>query len=326
MNAAKSRKKLSVLAIIFIILLLLVNGYLLYDRASKDQELRHQQKDLTEIRQLQSELEKEYYEALAELDDMRTDNEDLNAMIDQQKEELTRQRNRISNLIYENRNLEEARKELESLRVKVDQYLEKIDELTEENIALIEDKQRLEKEKRLLTEEVTAEREATDELMAIQSDMVREREMLDDELRHLAKKVDQASVIDVVNIEVDGYRVTDRGRERRRRSARNVDMLRVCFETTTNELVDFGDETFFIRIISPGGETMAIESLGSGVIEKLETQTQVRFTQMQTVTYDSDPQTVCSVWSPNINFTSGTYTVEIYNKGYIAGTTQFDLR
>nr|MBS0037434.1 hypothetical protein [Saprospiraceae bacterium] len=326
MNASKTRKNLSTIAIIAIILLLLINGFLLYDRASKDQELKQQEKDLTEVRQLQSELEKEYYEALAELDDMRGDNEELNAMIDAQKEELTRQRNRISNLIYENRNLEEARKELTVLREQVDEYIVKIDELTEENIALLSDKERLEKEKELLTEEITSERQATDELMAIQSSMVKEREMMQDELKSISKKVDKASVIEVANIEVDGYRVTDGGRERRRRSARNVDMLRICFKTTANDLVEFGDETFFIRIVSPAGETMAIESLGSGVIEDFSTNTQVRFTQMRTVTYDQEPQTVCSTWAPEVNFTSGNYTVEVYNKGFLAGTAKFELR
>jgi predicted nucleic acid-binding Zn-ribbon protein len=326
MKQSKSRKNLSVIAIIAILLLLLINGILLYDRASKDQEIREQQRDLSEIRQLQSELEKEYYEALAELDDMRTDNEELNTLIDQQKEELTKQRNRISNLIYENRNLEDARRELNQLREQVDQYLLKIDELSQENIALLEDRSRLETEKKQLTEEIASERKATDELMAVQQQLMQERELMDDEIKTLAKKVDQASVILVDNIEVEAFRLTDGGRERMRRSARNVDALRICFDTTPNDLVEFGDEAFFIRVISPGGETLAIESLGSGVIKDLSTSTQVRYTQMKTVAYDQEPQNVCVRWAPNLNFTSGNYQVYVYNKGYLAGESQFELR
>ncbi len=326
MAQSKSKRNLSVIAIVVILILLLINGVLLFDRASKDQEIREQQRDLSEIQQLQSELEREYYEALAELDDMRTDNEELNSIIDQQKEELTRQRNRISNLIYENRNFEDARRELNTLREKVDDYISKIDELTQENIALQQDRSRLQTEKQQLTEEIASERKATDELMAVQQQLMQERELMDDELKFLAKKIDRASVIEVDNIEIEAFRITDGGRERRRRSARNVDALRICFDTTPNEIVEFGDEAFFIRVVNPGGETLAIESLGSGVIEDLSSATQVRFTQMKTVAYDQDPQNVCVRWSPNINFTSGTYQVYIYNKGYIAGQTQFELR
>lgn len=326
MNTSKSNRRLSVIAVIVILLLLIINGILLFDRASKDQTIREQQRDLTDVRQLQSELEKEYYEALAELDDMRTDNEELNAMIEQQKEELTRQRNRISNLIYENRNLEEARRELNILREQVDTYIAKIDELTHENIALQEDRSRLELEKMQLTEEITSERKATDELLSVQQQLMQEREMMDDEMRDLAKKVDRASVVIVENIEVEGFRLTDGGRERQRRSARNVDMLRICFDTTPNDLVEFGDEVFFIRIVSPAGETLAIESLGSGVIQDLSTGTQVRFTQMRTITYNNDIQNVCIRWAPNLNFTSGTYNIYVYNKGYLAGETKFELR
>ena len=326
MKQSKTRKKLPVIAVIALLLLLLINGVLLYDRASKDQVIREQQRDLSEVRQLQSELEKEYYEALSELDDMRTDNEELNALIDQQKNELTSQRNRISNLIYENRNLEDARRELNNLREQVDQYIAKIDELSLENIALLADKNRLQDEKKQLTEEIASERKATDELMAVQKQLMQEREFMDDEIKSLARKVDQASVILVDNIEVEAFRLTDGGRERRRRSARNVDALRICFNTTSNDLVSYGDEAFFIRIVSPGGETLAIESLGSGIIEDLSTSSQVRFTQMRTVAYSQEPQLVCANWAPNLNFTSGTYQVYIYNKGYLAGESQFELR
>lgn len=326
MTTTKSRRNLSAIAIIAILLLMGVNGVLLYDRASKDQEISQLKTDLSEIRQLQSELEREYYEALSELDDMRSDNEELNAMIDAQKDELSRQRDKISRLIYENRNLEGARRELDNLRVQVDDYIVEIETLYRENEELVREKDRLLQEKKLLEKEVATEREATDELLALQTNLVQEKEIMDDEIRALARKVERASVIEVDEIEVQGYRVTDRGRERPRRRANNIDMLRICFKTTANEIVEFGDETFFIRLINPAGETMAIESLGSGVIQELEKNTQVRFTQMKTIPYQKEEDVVCARWRPNMSFMSGNYTVEVYNKGFLAGTSRFELK
>ncbi|TVR82165.1 MAG: hypothetical protein EA409_05350 [Saprospirales bacterium] len=326
MNTTKSRKNLSTIAIIAILLLLGINGILLYDRASKDQEISQLKKDLTEVRHLQSELEREYYEALSELDDMRSDNEELNALIDAQKTELTRQRDKISTLIYENRNLEGARRELDNLRVQVDGYIAEIETLYRENEELVMEADRLKREKEILTEEITAERKATDELLALQTNLVQEKEIMDREIRDLARKVERASVIEVGHIDVQGYRLTDGGRERPRRRARNIDVLRICFETSQNDLVEFGDEAFFIRLISPAGETMAIESLGSGIIQDLSDNSQIRFTQMKTIPYSNEVETICSNWSPNMAFTSGKYTVEIYNKGFLAGRSDFELR
>lgn len=326
MNAAKTNKNLSTIAIIAIILLLILNGVLLYDRASKDQNIQQLEKDLVEVRHLQNELEREYYEAISELDEMRTDNEELNTLIEAQKDELGRQRDKISRLIYENRNLEGAREELDKLKVLADGYLEEIDRLYEENQELAEAKTRLEMEKEKLTEEIATERKATDELMSLQTSLVEEKEILDGELNKMTRKVERASVVEVQNIEVEGFRIASSGKERKRRKADNIDMLKICFQTTANEIVEFGDEAFFIRIISPAGETLALENLGSGVIEEMEENSQIRFTQMKTVPYDSSVKEVCTSWNPGISFPSGNYEVEVYNKGFLAGSGQFELR
>ena len=47
---------------------------------------------LDESEQLKAELEKQYYEALSELEEMRGSNEELNALIESQKEELKTQK------------------------------------------------------------------------------------------------------------------------------------------------------------------------------------------------------------------------------------------
>jgi uncharacterized protein HemX len=55
------------------------------NRGSENAELSA---DLVEMEQFKAQAEQQYYESLAELEEMRGSNEELNAMIDQQKEEL----------------------------------------------------------------------------------------------------------------------------------------------------------------------------------------------------------------------------------------------
>ena len=96
--------------------------------------------------------------------------------------------------------------------------------------------------------------------------------------------------------------------------------------TETNVIAPAGDERFYVRIIDPVGETMAVESLGSGIIEDKMSGAKVRYTQSGTLDYKNDDATGCIDWKPNYSFIKGNHTVEIYNKGYKVGKGDFTLK
>jgi fibronectin type 3 domain-containing protein len=81
-----------------------------------------------------------------------------------------------------------------------------------------------------------------------------------------------------------------------------------------------------VRIVNPRGETLAVEDLGSGTTTNEKTGEQVRFTQTAETQYNNDEQQLCLSWKPNTNFESGKYAVEVFNKGFLVGTSSFELK
>ncbi|MEL6863869.1 MAG: hypothetical protein AAFP19_05595, partial [Bacteroidota bacterium] len=142
----------------------------------------------------------------------------------------------------------------------------------------------------------------------------------------LAKKVNIASVVKVDNLNVSGEKIRKNGKPVKKKSAKSVDRLKICFNATSNQVVESGNEQFFVRIINPLGETLAVEDLGSGVMTNAASNEEIRYTQVKELDYGNDEVNACMFWEPNTSFQKGTYEVEIYNKGYLAGKGSFTLK
>ena len=126
--------------------------------------------------------------------------------------------------------------------------------------------------------------------------------------------------------EVTGLKMRSSGKAVKRRNASNIDQLQICFNTTENQVTEPKLEEFVVRIINPLGETLAVDELGSGIFTSNATGEQIRYTKIKEYDYNRDANTLCLTWQPNIEFLEGNYDVEIYNKGYLAGTGSFTLK
>jgi uncharacterized protein (DUF3084 family) len=326
MYSSKSRERLTAFAIVAIIILLAINAILLYNKYKQDKIISQQQEKINEASRLQSELEKEFYEAMSELEEMRGDNEKMNSVIDQQKAELQEQRDRIDRLINVNQDLQSAKIQLGELRKQVDRYIEQIDQLEMENAVLLDANNRLEEERRLLSDAIANERQTNDELKEEKEDLLERTSKLEKDRTRLVETVTMASAIQAENISISGYKLGSNGDLRKRRKATNIELVEMCFDVAENTITQPGTELYYMRIIDPKGETMAIESLGSGVLEDRSTGEAVRYTQKAEFEYDQSRKRVCMRWQPNTPFVSGTYQYELYNKGYRTGMGSFELK
>ena len=282
--------------------------------------------ELNESEQLKAELEKQYYEALSELEELRGSNEELNALIESQKDELKASKDRIDALLRDSRNLAAARKEVKNLTAQAEQYLAEINQLRAENEELTVRTVELTEENSHLITNLDSAQVRNMELSSAKAALTSEKEVLEADRARLAKKVNIASVVKVNNIGVDGLKMRSSGKSVTRKTAKNIDQLQVCFKTTANQVTEPGVEQFVIRIINPLGETLAEQELGSGIFTNNASGEQIRYTQIKEVDYDRDEQNLCVVWAPNQPFQEGNYSVEIYNKGYLAGSSDFSLR
>lgn len=320
-----SKQRLLIIAAAIIAILLAINAVLLYSYTKRSKANEQLTTQLDETEQVKAQLEKQYYEALSQLEEMRGSNEELNAVIDQQKEELRTQKERIDALLRDRGSLDRARNEIRQMNLKVDQYVAEINQLREQNQLLSGENASLLQERESLSQNLEKERLTTTQLSTERQQLSYERDQLSNTKAELERKVNLASVVKINNIQVSGQRIRRSGKAVTRRDADNIEQLEICFGTLPNEVAPAGDEQFLIRLINPQGETLAIDQLGSGVFTNAATGNQMRYTTSKVLDFDQKAGTSCVMWSPGQAFQAGLYQVEVYNKGHLAGAGSFQL-
>lgn len=320
-----SNQRLIAIFTVVTIALVGVIGYLLYRNINQSKVMKEQASELISTEKLQAQLEKEYYQALADLEEMRGTNDELNALIETQKGELKTQKDRISVLLKDSKDLQAAQAEIAKMKSAAEKYLAEIASLREENTQLSAANVQLSQEKASLTEEVQARAQENEQLEASRATLASQKETLEAEKTMLAQKVNVASVIKIQNIDVSGYKLKGSGKETTKSRADKIDGLKICFTALDNPIVAKGNERFHVRVLSPLGETMS-GGTGSGVLRNPNTGEEVRFTQYRDVNYNKEQTNVCMNWQPDISFDPGQYSVEVYNKGFLAGMSTVNLK
>lgn len=320
-NQSKSQKQtILAVAIVAGVILMGVIGYLSYKNIDTNRQLELTVEELDESKKLREELDAQYSQALADLDAQKTTNQELNAVIDQQKAELEQQKNKINEMLKNKGKLDKARVEIDNLKSQVSQYLAQIDKLKAENEALAGENAQLNDEKSRLAADLESKSAENQELNSAKAQLVSEKE-------ELSGKVNIASVIKMKSVTVTGEKVKGSGKVKEENSAKSVDRIKVCFNTLDNSVVKAGAEKFYVRIINPLGETLAVEDMGSGMLTDKKTGDEVRYTLMDELDYNNEEAQSCVLWAPtNTSFSKGEYKVEVYNKGYLAGTGKMTLK
>lgn len=319
-NQNKPNQNFIAIAAVIGVILLGIIGYFAYQNSKANQQLETTMSELDETQKLKAELETQYNQALSDLESQKTTNQELNAVIDQQKADLEQQKNKIAGLLKNKGSLDKARVEIDNLKSQASQYLAQIDKLKAENDALAGENANLSTEKEQLAANLQSKTVENEELSTTKAQLVSEKEKL-------SEKVNVASVIKMKSVTAVGQKVKGSGKVKEENSAKSIDQIKVCFTTVENEVVKAGSEKFYVRIVNPLGETLAIEDMGSGMLTNKKTGEEVRFTKMEEIDYSNNEAQSCVVWAPtNASFTKGEYQIEVYNKGFQVGTTKLTLK
>ncbi|MGK0363256.1 MAG: putative nuclease with TOPRIM domain [Saprospiraceae bacterium] len=318
-----SKQRIIAIAAVIIIALLAGNAYLLFNKMNQDNQITAQASEIDEQEKLKAELEKQYYESLSELEEMKTNNEDLNKMIEEQQAELKDQKDRVSRLLRDSKNLKSARSEMANMQTQLDVSIAQVNDLKEQNAQLADANNQLAGERDQLQTDITT---LGEEYQTTRATLVSEKEELSSKNANLSKTVVRASVINVQSVNVEGLKIKGSGKAKATDRADKVQQLKVCFNTTENAVTKPGKEQFYVRIINPTGETLAIEEMGSGIMSGSDSKEQIRYTKVKEYDYSNDETQLCFLWEPKVAFESGTYNVEVYNKGYISGASTFTLK
>jgi hypothetical protein len=326
--AKLKREQLVAIAVIAIVALLGINAYLLYANKQQGKALEQSVEVNTELESLKSELDKEYNLALEQLNAKKSENEELNDIIEQQKNELKSQKMKIERSIRQGKNasgeLAKAKRQIQDLVSQRDTYLARIEELSTDNEKLVAETTRLSVEKESLESTLTDVQVKAKETEEV---LTKEKEELETEKTKLSDKVARGSVLNTRNIAVTPLKLRRSGKEVDTKYASKTEKLKICFDVDENVITKAGNNKILLRILTPLGETLYLEGQGSGEFSNQSTGGSVsRFTTSKGFEYDNQAVNMCLGWGVQTPLSKGTYTAEIYNKGYKVGASTFVLK
>lgn len=245
-------------------------------------------------------IEKELNDTYAELNEYKGINTQLDSLLQEANGKVDEQKTRIEALIKKEGNSARLNKQLQAelagLRKLKDEYLERIDALLVEN-------ERLKKEKTDLNSTVDAL------------------------TRNLEKTVNTASVLRAEYVKVNAYKKRSNEKYSSTAMARRTNKLETCFTILENKIARAGEKTIYLRLIEPGGKILGNRTEGSSSFKKADNSEDLLFTTSQNIDYKNDKEDVCIAWEENDRvFSAGTYMIELYIDGHLAGVTSINLR
>ena len=323
---ASKNNSSSIFGIILILALLALNGYQWMKSSQLKQELTSQKSQFLDLEKINTELDFNYQTKLEELEGMRGENQDLNARIDAQKSELAKQKQKISGLIWTQKELGKAKDELTNLNALADQYIAEISKLKSENQVLTSQNVALNEANNLLNDEVSVNKKRISSLDSVQTILVSQKEELDQNNTVLSGKVDIAEAIKVNYLEINGYDVKDGGDLSQKSRAKKVELLRTCLTTETNLITPEGEKEFYIRYTDPLGQIIHIPDAGSGSFTEKLNGEEIRYTTSGTIDYKNKETRACLDFRPNYQLSKGIYKVHVYQNGFEVGKGDFVLK
>jgi len=140
----------------------------------------------------------------------------------------------------------------------------------------------------------------------------------------LSKKVELGSLLQLKNLEVTAIKKKSNGKEVTVNRVKQVESLRIAFETGENKVLDAGNLSLYVRIINPKGETISVADQGSGTLKLADGQ-DVQYSKKADFDYAQSNKKISVYWSQNIT-SPRTYKVEVYQSGYAIGLGQVELK
>lgn len=305
-EANKSSKKTVYLVIIFLLLLInLVGAYYLF---KGQQDLEATQTEVVDLKDDLSVLQADFNAQLAELEDMKGINAELDAILAEREAEIKEHLEEIqkwkNQSAYNKNEVNKLKDKIVDFEAERAAFISQIDELSKENAELTEIKARLEVD-------LSSEKEVTASLT--------------EEKEYLSEKFELGSLLQADELTAVGIKVKDSGVEKEISKVKNVEKIMVCYQTGENKVREEGEVKMQLRLISPNGETMFVEQQGSGSFTSKENGEEIRYSKEASFAFDGANKKVCIYWSENIS-QEGMYTAEMYQEGYLLGVKKFELK
>ena len=143
-------------------------------------------------------------------------------------------------------------------------------------------------------------------------------EVAEEKASELSTKVRQGAVIRARGIRLVPLNARDKEVSR----VKNASRLRVEFTLAGNDLAEPGERTVYVRITSPDGY---VQSNASAATFEFEGE-RLTYTASRDVDYQNEDLAVGVYYNDGAGLTAGTYRVEVYADGRLAGQSDIVLR
>jgi hypothetical protein len=129
----------------------------------------------------------------------------------------------------------------------------------------------------------------------------------------------------LATVSVVGIKAKSNGKEVETKRVKQVQQLRITFETGENKVLESGTLPLYIRIINPKGETISVADQGSGTFKAADDNSNIQFSKKADIDFQNTNKKVTVYWGSNIT-AEGKYKVEVYQSGYLIGRGETELK
>lgn len=274
-------------------------GYVIWDKSKSTQEKEQLQTQVVTIDSSKSAVQEQFQAALAQLDMLRSANDSLMRTKSKQVSDL---KAHISSILAKSNataaDLAEARSLIGQLNSQLDGFREEIERLKGEKVVLVSQRDSIQRNYDTAT---------------VQN-------------QQLTSQVDLGSVLHASGFQITPIHLRKSGKEVSTSKAKRADLMRIAFNIDQNRIAPSGDKDLYVCITSPDGTPLAVQALGSGRFT-LADGTEKLYTAKKTVYYTTGKDTTITIdWKQNSDFKPGSYKVEIYEKGYLIGQGDVDMK
>lgn len=294
----KERNNSSLKAIVVVLALLLAGS------------LAYVFKMTTDSKTMQTELTTEKSEKAKFL----TELEDLKATYDKALEgntalsdDLEAEREKVINLIAD---LKKSKGDAVSMQKYRNQY----NDLSKKMKSLMAENDELKKK----NETLTTERDST---VVVLGEQKRFNDTLVVQNENLAKTVEKASKLNIMNLRIQAVKVRSSGKQINTDKASRADQLKICFAIAPNAVAKSGNKMYYVQIIDSKSNV-----LGDKKVENFDNMT-LTYSFTTTVAYDNKAVDVCEFLDgKGKDFEKGTYFVNIFDQSELVSKTSFSLK
>ncbi len=295
----------------FIIVLLAINGILLYMQHQKKRTIEEQAQQI-EVKDAELERQIAMYESLKsdferqnqELQTMGVSNDSLRARL----ESITADLEQLRSFRAGSFSIADQKKYRERA-VNFERQLKRKDE---EIARLKQDNELLFTENTTLK---TTQNRLTDTLTNVRS-----------RVQDLSDKVAVASKLKAEQVSVSI--INSRGKEKDDKKdefrARAVDKIKIGFKLGKNEVAERGNKEIFIRLIEPDGTALYNLDTGGGSFEAGGEE--IFYTAKTDILFDNSGESASVVYSKGSQYKEGRHIIELYAEGHKIGEKAFTLK